>query len=192
MLSITKRLILARVHLHTQRLFKPGNSLEALFSKILLSILEEEYVYAQSLLEQVDSFSSTARAAVSRHRRSRKISDYVLFCRYMKQHHPEQTKLQSVWNKVRHSDWQTRFPARTNESGRTSRITPVSRETGPTEYDSSGSKQERIKFDEVLKELLLQSEDEPWKTLRNIQLQKQINRPRSCSSDSSSESSDSD
>src|SRR5579862_4144750 len=94
MSAITKALIVARVRSHITKVCKSGNEFEKGLTKFLTTVIEEEYTYIQSILNKNNDTESNESLINSR--KQRKVSEYVLFCRYMKENHPEQLRLQNV------------------------------------------------------------------------------------------------
>ena len=195
-LLLLKRQLSSRTRFYISKFLKSGNSdLEHLFSKFLSKVLGEEYAFIQNYLGNVEHSSShvydsdheSISTAVSS-RRVRKVSEYVLFCRYMKMHHPEQQKLQEVWKKINRHDWRKQFGMQMTDSI----ISHTQSEPITTIEVNQVPQHIRSKYDTVMQELeLISDEDGDYqRTLMNIQLQKKCDDESSC--EESSDSMDTD
>lgn len=91
-------------HLYsTSQLFSP-------LSQILTGFItqEEEHPPITSQSDH-DSTSHACPQIPARTRKVRSVSEYVNFCRYMREKRPGIKNLQSIWKDVKHTDWQSLY-----------------------------------------------------------------------------------
>lgn len=170
--TIGKQLLSARAELHLNRLFQHGTDLYRGFERVLIQILEEEYDHFQSLLSADPTEVGSSETVIHSHKR-RKVSEYVLFCRYMKKHHPEQERLQNVWKKLDKGDWRKRFKVTESSSVTVNSVIQSASVTQLCDEPVNPFlKSHRVKFKPVMEELLFQFdyESDYIDTLLNIRL----------------------
>jgi len=107
MTRVPRHFIASRARHHASRFLLPDTKWFKLLSLYLFETLEEEYnkfpsLFALSKKNKKTKEGENSEAAPTRRcRTSRQVSQYVLFCRHMKQHQPTVTNLQNVWKQVK-------------------------------------------------------------------------------------------
>lgn len=130
------------------RLLTPESTVQKIFQSLIREVLEQfiggKFKFQKSWREN-SNFNS----------KKRKISDYVTFCRFMKQNFPGQKNLQSIWrsNHLR-NQWKS---AEMDVQAVVQSVPTIP----PPSF--------KVMFDKVLEELKLMQEDDPIDTLFNIQ-----------------------
>lgn len=106
--AISRAYLLSRAELHAGRHLQPSSKWFKSISQMLCDILEEEYEGLSSLTDE--GILHSHGSITIRRRKPRVVSQYVTFCRYMKENHSNFINLQAVWRHVKNKDWQTIFP----------------------------------------------------------------------------------
>lgn len=177
---MTSKWVEEKVQYHIQKHLKPDSTLIRPFSKLLTEIFQNEFNFQKNSLKKSNK---QLRAIVPKQKRekklSRKLSEYVQFCRYMKKNFPEKKNLQSIWkNPNVRNNW------RSVESNQLL-------EKAATEMIIQPNNKFKSNYQNVLMEFKMLAEiDDPQETLMNILRDTYYNRKTSVlvlSSDEESE-----
>lgn len=149
--DFNEKQLTSRVNFHIKKHFIESDSiLYKSFHKFLHEVLTEEYKLIRSNVKL--NKESVSNKSTRRSLRVRKQSEYVLFCRFMKEHHPEQKNLQTVWKSSGKKDWLKNIKS-INEQPPI--IPPVSNPN-------------KLKFKAVINELKILSDEDPLIFKQNI------------------------
>ena len=143
-----------KVRYHVCKHLKPDSALIRPFTKLLTEIFQNEF---QFLKKSKKHFGANVPKQKSQKRNSRKLSDYVQFCRYMKKNFPEKKNLQTIWkNQNVRNQWKMVDPQHLIIQAETQMI-------------SLPNNKFRSSFYNVLLEFKMLAEiDDPQETLMNI------------------------
>jgi hypothetical protein len=119
-------------YIATQNL-KPKSRLFEPLTAFILSVLQENMLRNpyQSMTDE------SIMSRFGRRRKSRKISQYVQFCRYMRENQPDLINLQEIWKTAKNEDWKKRFAKQSEESLSVDIVTDAIKEEQKSESDSS-------------------------------------------------------
>ena len=175
MQRISRSEIVNKAKQHSARLLHPSSKWHKMVSLWISELLQEEFDWMYHHFHS--SSESDVPATVCR-RKTRRVSEYVAFCRYMKVHQPEQSNLQHVWKQVKHQNWKARFSASNLQQQ------PVTTNEIPKSHQTQWSA--------VMKELKWLYDEDPVSTLDTIRAHNIFNQPHRVSSSSENSESCSD
>ena len=147
-----------KVQYFIQKHLKADSTLIRPFSKLLTEIFQNELEFQNKTLKK-SCKQLRANAPNQKHAKkvSRKLSDYVQFCRYMKKHFPEKKNLQSIWkNPNIRVNWKSVEPQELIQKAETELIIQPNMKF-------------KLKYQNMLAEFKMMAElDDPQETLMNI------------------------
>lgn len=140
---------------------KKNLNVNSIFGKSFVKLFHDLF---QQQTNELKSDSFTVKKPRKHKNTNRKQSEYILFCRYMKKHSPDQKNLQHVWKNTPNADWLKMKEELLN---------PTNSPPLPKIIEDSPPPQcFKLQFTKVMKELMQQYEDDHFQTLMNIKLSK--------------------